>query len=120
MVTWTKLPSLGESSMAKPSVARYFVTSSLNDWSMQEMKPDDTCNGRVTLDVTMRRQTEDFYIVRDEDWGQVFYRSADASAASDQVLGPDDPDDGLCWNISGNIGDNMRIEFHRRYADGCD
>merc|ERR1712183_478936 len=96
-VAWEKADSKAVADGAVlPCTGKYYFVSSNNGWSFDEMKAD---GNTFSLDVTLsgadwekRVKAFPFQIVRNEDWGQVFY-PPDALGAqgkdAESVAGPD-------------------------------
>jgi len=103
----------------------YFVVGTWNCWTFEEMDTDEATPGMFHADVRMLRNSEEFQIVRNRDWNQVFYPSFGSKDMTDgspnQVLGPDFvPGGGWNWEINGRPGDICRVEFRRLREAGFD
>lgn len=123
-VDWEKLSDhdpLGEPYMED---GRYYVVGSWNKWEFDdEMERSPEVPGLFYVQVgpLPRRDTGDFQVVRNRDWGQTFHpsRPEDGGERGGQVLGPSERPGELLWCLGGLPGDVFRIEFQRT-ADGRD
>jgi len=95
----------------------YYVAGSWNDWKFEKMVPVASEPGLHRLEAFLSRPKEEFHIVRDEDWDQVFHPGNHFSDAAmcNIVLGPDHDCYDLNWTIAGVEGDVFVIEFRRVY-----
>jgi len=112
MVSWEKLPGTKE----YPE-GTYYLYGSWSDWALQEMTKSDSTPGLYTMEVELLRGIGEFQVVRDKDWGQVFYPNPEAGEA-ETVLGPDEYAGFLTWSLSGKPGDKFNIQFQRTIEDG--
>jgi len=114
MVTWEKLPSTSSEIPA----STYYVTGSSNNWDLDEMT-ETAEPGIYTYEVKLQVSFVDFLIVRDKDWGQLFYPNPDGTD-EEKVLGPDDLGGDFSWRIVGKPGDKFKIQFQRILDDSKD
>merc|ERR1712176_471803 len=117
MVTWEKLESKAD--LATIGTGTYFIAGTWSEWTLNPMESDKGGPGVFTADVRLLRDFEEFMIVRDMDWSQVFYPETDMIDGA-EILGPDQNVDGLCWKIRGRRGDIFTVQFQRTSEDGKD
>merc|ERR1719210_355630 len=104
-----------ESPICKPS--SYYIVANWNDWAFENMANDEAMPGRWISKVTLQHENGVFTIVRNKDWGQVFYPEIDDEGdPSKEILGPDDANQGRCWMIRNSKGITLRIQFERTYG----
>jgi hypothetical protein len=134
-VTWEKL----EGKATTPPLSKYSVTSSANDWGLEDMDVDDAAAGKYSHEVClMGSGTAFFQIVRSKDYEQVLYpvepdnskiraentvatvEKTGGNRPGDAVQGPDEFHESQCWRINGLVGDVYRIEFERKFDNGED
>jgi len=121
-VSWSKVGSEeADSGKVFPLTGTYYVAGAFNNWDFQEMRSSGPNSFSIEVKISgaeweTRLQQVPFQIVRNEDWGQVFYPSEpqavvgrDASAVS----GPDADSGGVCWMLEGKAGDKFKIDFQR-------
>jgi len=115
MVDWEKMPRRPVPEEVLPSPAQYHVATSSTSWSFQPM--EQILPGSFQLDIVLEEDTEEFQIVRDGDWSQVFW----PGASEGEVAGPDFGAMSFGgWKLEGKLGDKFRIEFQRICDQGVD
>jgi polyketide synthase-associated protein len=133
MVDWERLSGktedadtseLLDNAKALPE-SKYYVTAEFNGWGtevMTQAPQDDPNTGLYTFDVQLIRPGGEFQIVRNKDWSQVMYPTAELSGNDDpsDVNGPDEGNDGSTWYLHGRAGDCFRIELSRSRATCLD
>lgn len=122
-INWEReSPPLDSSSIALTGKTgrphRYFVTGSMNTWSLHEMRVVDLDDGVYETTVRIGNEgQEEFQIVRDRDRTQTLYplacKTADTAVT---IRGPDDNGDNMSWAIFGEYGDRVRLRL--RIRDG--
>lgn len=125
LVTWEKIVESGPDDTLVPVVGdlprgKYYITSSWNDWTYQEMVADDSMPGVYHIEAQLLKNHGEFNIVRNKDWHQVIYPSvmfANEDVRS-SILGPDEYGRGYEWLIDGKPGDVFMIDFQRAYENG--
>mmetsp|Transcript_12769 Transcript_12769/g.38172 ORF Transcript_12769/g.38172 Transcript_12769/m.38172 type:complete len:410 (-) Transcript_12769:566-1795(-) len=127
-VDWQRLggPEAGGRGRVQ-AAADYYLVGSWNDWEVEPHKPmvpDAEEEGVFYRDVCLTHfGLNEFQILRNGDWDQVFYPAEPRMTAShpgDPALGPDDCGDGLNWALDGSRGDLFRVRFSRIRKDGID
>jgi len=123
-VSWEKVQPSAEDGGQLPvqqlPAGTYFIAGRWNGWQCEEMIKDDAAPGLWYFDVTFTGYGEEFQIVRNSDWSQVFYPNMPGASETDavEVLGPDDMGHDLNWYIKGTPGQVFRVEF-QRMVDGA-
>mmetsp|Transcript_61564 Transcript_61564/g.190711 ORF Transcript_61564/g.190711 Transcript_61564/m.190711 type:complete len:1032 (-) Transcript_61564:113-3208(-) len=107
IVDWDKL----EEPLATPAPSSYHVVGSWSNWEFQEMTSVEP--GVWSCEATLDGGSNEFAIVRNEDWSQAFF-PAEFNYAGRSVYGPDDWGRGLTWCIGGEAGDVYEIKFRRK------
>mmetsp|Transcript_88723 Transcript_88723/g.215053 ORF Transcript_88723/g.215053 Transcript_88723/m.215053 type:complete len:1046 (+) Transcript_88723:81-3218(+) len=119
MVSWEKVGSGNEESLATYIPGTYYVSGSWKKWALEEMKQDPTTPGHWTCDIRLMVDIGDFQIVRDQDWSQVFYPNPYSEGDGDpEILGPDTVVQGQTWCIDGKAGDVFTLHFQRSFETG--
>eukprot|EP00443_Scrippsiella_acuminata_P000781 CAMPEP_0115203272 /NCGR_PEP_ID=MMETSP0270-20121206/18561_1 /TAXON_ID=71861 /ORGANISM="Scrippsiella trochoidea, Strain CCMP3099" /LENGTH=1041 /DNA_ID=CAMNT_0002616721 /DNA_START=40 /DNA_END=3161 /DNA_ORIENTATION=+ len=121
-VSWEKVQASAEdedqSTLVVPSTipaAKYYIVGSWNGWECEEMEKDDASPGLWYFDVWCRAHSEEFQILRNADWNQVFYPNTPGANGEDgvEILGPDGWGHCMNWYIQGQPGQIFRVEFQR-------
>jgi len=112
----------GELVVPRIPAGKYFIAGRWNGWQCEEMTKDDTSPGLWYFDIAFRGYGEEFQIVRNSDWSQVFYPNMPGASETDavEVLGPDDMGHDLNWYIKGTPGQTFRVEFQRMVEGATD
>merc|ERR1719183_1143238 len=86
------------------------------------MVPDMAQLGLHRFETFLERPREEFQIVRDKDWDEVFYSAAygDIHPDANPVLGPSNDCHDQNWILAGSVGDVYLIEFQRSYIQGVE
>merc|ERR1712039_22302 len=98
------------------------------------MDPVPHTDGLFTFDLLLKRHTswaqtrwgcrEEFQIVRNKDWNQLFYPVESDNflgfEVTHKVAGPDGDGTDLKWVITGALKEVYRIEFQRSVTDDDD
>lgn len=97
----------------------YQIAGSWNRWSPQQMQRG-SAGGTVyqASFIIGPRFEEEFKILRDADWGQVFYpATSHAEGGSAPVLGPDDADNARRWVVRGAQHDRVTVTLELKNGD---
>jgi len=120
MVSWKKLPLAEQASLPAVAAGTYYLLSSWGSGDLEEMQSDPSTPGLFTIQIQVPGHSGgDFQIVRDMDWGQVFYPNPEADVdGPDAILGPDAWREDLAWHIEGGPGDAFNVQFRRTRERG--
>merc|ERR1719282_260157 len=115
VVATTEKGEMVESPLCKPTA--YYIVANWNNWAFEKMVNDEAKPERWSSKLTLQHDNGVFTIVRNKDWGQVFYpENDDEGESSKEILGPDDANQGRCWMIRNSKGMTFQIEFVRMYG----
>jgi len=113
-VSWRKLGSIADASLAALIRGKYYVAGSFNNYDFQEMTASQTEEGLYTAEVEQGLDNGEFQIVRNKDWEQAFF-PGDAGL----VEGPHVSTESV-FRLGG-LNNAFIIEFHRTFdQEGSD
>jgi len=124
-VVWEKVHTVKDmlEMGAEDVTGAYYISSSWNNWTFDQMEPSDTDPNHLFIEVgPLRGSGEEFQIVRNKDQGQAFYPAHARSlpTSSGEVRGPDGHGWGQNWCLNNKAGDKFRIDFRRTLQLGSD
>mmetsp|Transcript_6681 Transcript_6681/g.14618 ORF Transcript_6681/g.14618 Transcript_6681/m.14618 type:complete len:939 (+) Transcript_6681:75-2891(+) len=99
----------------------YFAAGSYNNWSFEQLEPDDMLSGlHYTTMVLGQSGEEQFQIVANSDMSMVFSpTSTSCTQRSCAINGPSSASREYAWCIRGKPGDRYRIEWYISESNSC-
>lgn len=120
MVDWEKLPrtSRPASLEVRPNTGSYYIAGGWSEWTFQRMDESSSAPGTFCFEHSITKVDKDqFLIVRNADWNQVFFPYDDSDAVAGPHFGGMAPN---YWTLEGQLGDVINIEFKRVVENGID
>merc|ERR1719401_2717301 len=116
VVMWQKLADLEKAPYLPGS---YYVAGAFTDWVPKEMSCVDRDSGTFSFNAEAAYGGNEFQILRDADWSQVFYPDPQTGL----VGGPEEAEFsyGSYWHLpKASLGTTFKIEFQRAVTDAED